>query len=114
MATRDKRRRWTPRRKRQAATDEDASPGGEKASKPEEPETAPAIKKGIYLSALIYVEGVQPAPEDFTPVATGALKEALESALKQGNSAVKMTLKKIEPRTDIEQDDGEKEEKFQF
>jgi hypothetical protein len=76
------------------------------------------IRKGIYLSALIYVEGDMPAPEDFISPTTKALKSVLEGALKGEHDGLSMTLKKVEVRNDVEQDEedeGEvREEKFQF
>ena len=83
-------------------------------------QTKPAnvIRKGIYLSALIYVEGDLPAADDFIAPATNALKSVLDEALKGEHGGLSMTLKKVEVRNDVEQDDevGEKreEEKFQF
>ena len=76
------------------------------------------IRKGIYLSALVYVEGDMPAPEDFISPTTKALKSVLEGALKGEHDGLSMTLKKVEVRNDVEQDEedeGEvREEKFQF
>ena len=91
-------------------------------SPPVEPgRPASVIRKGIYLSALIYVEGDLPAPDDFISPATNALKSVLGEALKDEHDGLSMTLKKVEVRNDIEQDDEEEEakgeeqeEKFQF
>lgn len=74
---------------------------------------APTIRKGIYLSALIYAEGEQAAPEDFAATATAALKDALGEAFKTNPGGLNMTLKKVEVQNDVEQEDIE-EEKFQF
>ena len=80
----------------------------------------PTIRKGIYLSALIYIEGDQPAPEDFTDLTTSALKKKLASAFEGGQDGLTMTLKKVETVNDVEEEDEEdsspegEEEKFQF
>lgn len=83
----------------------------------------PAIRKGIYLSALIYIEGDQSAPEDFTTLTTSALKERLASAFEGEQDGLTMTLKKVEVVNDVEEDEEdsspegegeEEEEKFQF
>jgi len=112
MATRDKRRRWSwkGRSGRKArATQSDAKPNTEK-----KPEVEATIKKGIYLSALVYIEGEQAAPADFTTAATTALKEKLHAAF-DAEGDLRITLKKVEVRNDIEEkDEGEREEKFQF
>jgi hypothetical protein len=71
------------------------------------------MRKAIYLSVLIYVEGEQPPPEDFAALSTSALKKRLTEALKGDHDGLSMTLKKVEPRHDVEED-GEEEEKFQF
>jgi len=87
------------------------------AAQPTKPdiETPPTIRKGIYLSALIYVEADQPPAEDFTAAATSALKDAFQAALKETSSGLTMTLKKVEVRNDVEEDKVESsEEKFQF
>jgi hypothetical protein len=79
----------------------------------------PTIRKGIYLSALIYIEGDQPAPEDFTALTTSALKKRLASAFEGEQEGLTMTLKKVEVVNDVEEEDAEdkpqeEEEKFQF
>jgi hypothetical protein len=77
----------------------------------------PTIRKGVYLSALIYIEGDQPAPEDFTALTTSALKKRLASAFEGEQDGLAMTLKKVEVVNDIEEEDAEdrpQEEKFQF
>ena len=79
-----------------------------------------SIRKGVYLSALIYVEGDQAPAENFTALATSALKDALTSALKVGaqrrHGGLSMTLKSVDAVNDVEQDDGQsaKSKKFQF
>ena len=128
MATKNKhpRRKW-----RRPGTEPTQPTQPEQAQAPaaaeqEQVEAAPAseakpsnvIRKGIYLSALIYVEGDMPAPDDFISPATKVLKSVLEDALKGEHDGLSMTLKKVEVRNDIEQDeeaegDGQ-EEKFQF
>jgi hypothetical protein len=89
------------------------------AAPTEQPKPANVIRKGIYLSALIYVEGDMPAPDDFISSATNALKSVLDEALKGEHDGLSMTLKKVEVRNDVEQEDEEGkdssgEEKFQF
>ena len=77
----------------------------------------PTIRKGIYLSALIYIEGDQPAPEDFTALTTDALKKRLASAFEGEQDGLAMTLKKVEVVNDVEEEHAEdkpQEEKFQF
>jgi hypothetical protein len=82
----------------------------------------PVIRKGIYLSALIYIEGDQPAPEDFAALTISALKQVLNRCLQgeHDHQGLSMTLKRLEVRHDIEQngeeEEGEegREEKFQF
>jgi hypothetical protein len=71
------------------------------------------------LSALIYIEGDMPAPDDFISPTTKALKSVMEQALEGEHGGLSMTLKKVEVQNDVEQDDEEaedsgKEEKFQF
>jgi hypothetical protein len=79
----------------------------------------PTIRKGIYLSALIYIEGDQPAPDNFTSLTASALKKRLASAFEGEQDGLTMTLKKVEVVNDVEEDDTEdklqqEEEKFQF
>jgi len=125
MAARDKRRRWSPRRRRNPTPSAPTEPKPEPDKTPEVKAKAGAdeksgaetvIKKGIYLSALIYVEGEQAAPEDFAALTTAALKEKLKAALERDDSGLRMSLKKIEAQNDVEEDEakGQGEEKFQF
>jgi hypothetical protein len=112
-----KSRAGAPRSKAPMETEETASETAEetettKAKEPERP--SDTVRKAIYLSALIYVEGDQPAPEDFAAVATSAVKEELSAAFKDGHNGLTMTLKKVEVRNDIEENGEEEEEKFQF
>lgn len=81
-----------------------------------QPKTPVAINKGIYLSALIYIEGEQAPADNFTAAATTALKERLGQAFGPGPDGLSFSLKKVEEKTDVEQDDdhGNKVEKFQF
>ncbi len=89
---------------------------------PQDASTPPVIRKGIYLSALIYVEGDQPAPEDFAALTTSVLRRVLNRCLQgghEGHEGLTMTLKRLEVRHDIEQNGEEegdegREEKFQF
>jgi hypothetical protein len=77
-----------------------------------------AIRKGIYLSALIYVEGDQAPASDFATPAKAALTNVLSKALKGKHGGLSMALKKIEVRNDVEDedpgDDGGKGGKFEF
>lgn len=112
-------REATPSQQEQVTAQADRSAQAEPAPA-EEPEAKPTIRKGIYLSALIYVEGDMPAPDDFIGPATNALKPVLEQALKGEHDGLSMALKKVEVRNDVEQEaeegEGEEqpEEKFQF
>jgi hypothetical protein len=79
------------------------------------------MRKGIYLSALIWVEGDWPAARDFAAPAKAAVKDALSSALEGEHDGLTLRLKGLEVRTDVEEDGegGEvagkpKEEKFEF
>src|SRR5687768_4640094 len=105
MAARDKRRRWSPRRKRNRTTSAPTEPkpapnktpeATPKAASDEKSGAEPVMKKGIYLSALIYIEGEQAAPDDFAALSTAALKEKLKAALERDDSGLRMSLKKIE------------------
>jgi hypothetical protein len=87
-------------------------------SKAQKAQDSPAtIRKGIYLSALIYVEGDQAPATDFATPAKAALRDALSNALKGDHGGLNMTLKKIEVRNDVEDEDagdGDKGSKFEF
>ncbi len=110
MATRDKRRGWGLGRRRSKANpvQKELESGQDK-----QPATEPPIKKGIYLSALIYIEGEQAAPADFDSTAIDALKKKLSTAFSiEGD--LRMTVKKIGVQNDVEEEAGEGEEKFQF
>src|SRR5438105_2901932 len=109
------------------ATKSKASKPAKSAGTPSTPSTSSApsraaqqpatIPKGVYLSALIYVEGDQAPASDFTALATSALKDALSSALKGDHGGLSMTLKSVDVQNDVEQDGGEqasKQPKFQF
>jgi hypothetical protein len=80
------------------------------------------MRKGIYLSALIWVEGDWPAARDFASPAKAAAKGALSQALEGEHDGLTLRLKSLEVRTDVEEDNGEdedaagkpKEEKFEF
>ncbi|HEX8228230.1 MAG TPA: hypothetical protein VF826_02830 [Chloroflexia bacterium] len=132
MATRGKsrRRKWrksapeqSPLPKQEQTQAPPAPPAEEKAAEPasaEQTKPTNVIRKGIYLSALIYVEGDMPAPDDFISPTTKALKSVLDGALKGEHDGLSMTLKKVEVRNDVEQEDEEEgesngeDEKFQF
>lgn len=76
------------------------------------------IRKGIYLSALIYIEGDLAAADDFIGPATTTLKSVLNNALSGAHGGLTMTLKQVEVRNDVEQGDtaegSRAGEKFQF
>jgi hypothetical protein len=98
------------RRKREAPT-ESTKQGTEK-------EAAPApIRKGIYFSALIYVEGEQAPADNFDTPALEALRKALETVLKGEHGGLEMSLKRLQIENSVESDDGEPEgnkERFSF
>lgn len=82
-------------------------------------ESPTAIRKGIYLSALIYVEGAQPPAADFAALAKSALTNTLSQALQTGHDGLSMKLRKLEVQNDVEEDNegqesGEKGGKFEF
>ena len=97
---------------------EDKVEKGDKAEKDTEGEQT--IRKGIYLSALIFVEGEWPAARDFAGPAKSAVKGALSQAFEGAHDGLTIRLKELEVRNDVEEDGGEDagepkgEEKFQF
>ena len=65
---------------------------------------APAtMRKGVYLSALIYVEGDQAPADDFTAAAKSAVSDALAKCAPSGYT---ITLKKAQAQNDVEEDDA--------
>jgi hypothetical protein len=99
------------------------------------PPPAPAtMKKGIYLSALIYVEGFQAPADDFNSFSISLLKKHLNECFAAPHDGVAMTLKSVDVQNDVETEDSsesgdagekksapstdkgrkKKEEKFQF
>ena len=84
------------------------------------------IRKGVYLSALVYVEGYQKPPDDFNSTTITALKKMLNDCLASPPDGLTMKLKSVDVQNDVEQDDDgggdtksvtpskKKEEKFQF
>ena len=117
MATGNRRRSWGLWKRRKKANQVKKAT---EAQQDEEPAVETVIKKGIYLSALIYVEGEQAAPADFDSVALEAAKKKLATAF-EGDGDLHMSVKKIEIKNDVEEDDEEGnekdkkgEEKFQF
>ena len=107
------------KRERRAERTESASREGRATTTRQEPaeEEPPAkIRKGIYLSALIYVEGEQAPAENFSSTAKSALREALDGE----HNGLTITLKKLEAQTDVEQEEEQEEskskgeEKFEF
>ena len=61
------------------------------------------IRKGIYLSALIYIEGNQAPAANFSAVAKSALKARLMSD--SGQDGLTVSLRKIEEQTNMEEKD---------
>ena len=107
FARRKKRERKTERA--QAASREDRAKSTRQEPAKEEPPAK--IRKGIYLSALIYVEGEQAPAENFSATAKAAVRQALEGE----HDGLTITLKKLEAKSDVEQEDeGKGEEKFEF
>ena len=112
-------------RKAKARNRDNVSGGTEaKGAKQGQAQSAPAtIRKGIYLSALIYIEGDAPPAQNFNALAKVALADRLASKHDPEHDALEMTLKKVEEKTDVEEDgneesdagkDKDKEEKFEF
>jgi hypothetical protein len=123
MATRNKQTRIGQQsRKTEQEQKLPAPPAGLPANYPRQGSTP--MHKGVYLSALIYIEGYQPAQEDFAALATSALKKALGACLGDLQDKMTATLKSIDVRNNAEdeEDSGEhksgagtnKDEKFQF
>jgi hypothetical protein len=113
MATRSKSPRQSKRK---------AEGGADKAaSTPSEPEDSPAtIRKGIYLSTLIYVEGDQAPAEDFAAAAKRALQEAISGAQESVPGGLRITVKSVRVQNDVEEDDQDaatapaKKDEFEF
>lgn len=57
-----------------------------------------AIRKGIYLSALVYIEGMQAPAEDFAALARSALAEALQGE----HNGLTVTLKNSHVENNVE------------
>src|SRR2546423_10755477 len=79
-------------------------------------QTPATMRKGIYLSALIYIEGDQPPAENFNAHAKAALKDRLDGKNSPEYAGLTMTLKKVEEQTDVEEDGKESDKggKFEF
>jgi len=71
---------------------------------------AKKIRKGVYLSALIYVEGDQAPADDFNKLTTSTLKKVLGASFAAPQDGLTMTLKSVNVKNNVE-DEGEK---FQF
>jgi hypothetical protein len=95
--------------------------------KPDRPEQAAEgegeepMRKGVYLSALIWVAGEWPAARDFVGPAKAAVREALYEAFEEERDGLTLRLKGLEARNDVEEDGEEdeavgkrEEEKFEF
>lgn len=112
MRARKGKREREPERKpieKEKPADADEKP--EQADKADEGEQI--IRKGIYLSALIWVEGDWPAPRDFIGPAKAAVREALSKAFEGEHDGLTLRLKRLEVRNDVEEDE-EDGEKFEF
>ena len=86
------------------------------------------IRKGVYLSALIYVEGDQAPADDFNSLTISTLKKGLGDYFATPHDGLTMTLKSVNVQNNAEDgsdsgdsgDSGDKksggkqEEKFQF
>ena len=121
-------RKARPERKSKREPRAKEKPAAEQKPEQNEPsdEGEKAIRKGIYLSALIWVEGDWPAARDFMGPAKAAAKDALGRALEGEHDGLTLRLKGLEVRNDVEDDgdDGESEseaagkkedkEKFEF
>jgi hypothetical protein len=108
MATDDKRVRRVKAQKRKEEGAQETGKESEGSGEPEEPKS---IREGIYLSALIYVEGEQAPTEDFSPVAKAALRKALANE----PEGISMALKKVEVKNDVEAEEEVKRPlKFEF
>jgi hypothetical protein len=116
MSARKSKQKRAP--KREPPTNE--KPAAEEKPAPAEKgdEGEQTIRKGIYLSALIWVEGDWPAARDFAGPAKAAVRKAIEGAFEGEHDGLTLRLKKLEERTDIEENDGEgeqkEEKKFEF
>jgi hypothetical protein len=70
------------------------------------------IRKGVYLSALIYVEGDQAPAEDFNGLTTSTLKKILGDLFSTPHDGLTFALKVVNVKNNVEDEDLE--EKFQF
>jgi hypothetical protein len=68
------------------------------------------MHKGVYLSALIYVEGYQAPAGNFNDLTLSALKKNLGEYFTKPRDGLTMTLKSVNVKNNVE-DEGEK---FQF
>lgn len=117
MRARKAKQKRTPKRKRVSRTETTAPAAEEKPEQTTKGDDGEqTIRKGIYLSALIWVEGDWPAARDFTTPAKAAVRDAIENAFDGEHNGLTLKLRKLEVRTDVEEDDGEamQEEKFEF
>ncbi len=95
--------------------------GGSVAEPSDKSQTPASIRKGIYLSALIYIEGEQAPAANFNALAKAALTDRLAGKNSPEYAGLAMTLKKAEEQTDVAGDSGEGEsgkskkgDKFEF
>ena len=114
----------------QTAPGQPAQPSGVVPNSPQQAQDSntAAIRKGVYLSALIYVEGNQAPADDFNALSTSALKKNLSDFFASPHDGLTMTLKSVDVQNDVEADDGgpqdsgetaaagtkKKSDKFQF
>jgi len=73
------------------------------ASSEAQNQAAEMIKKGVYLSALIYVEGYQKPPDDFNTTTITALKKMLNDCLASPPDGLAMKLKSVDVQNDVEE-----------
>jgi hypothetical protein len=69
------------------------------------------IHKGVYLSALIYVEGSEDPSADFNSLTISALKANLNQFFAEAHDGLMMTLKNVNVENNIEE---ASKAKFQF
>jgi hypothetical protein len=65
------------------------------------------MKKGVYISALIYAEGYAAPTEDFNKSTIAIVKKLIGDCLDAPQDAVTLSLKSVDVQNDVEQDDGD-------
>ena len=82
----------------------------------------PTIRKGVYLSALIYIEGDSPPAQDFTTQAKSTLQKLLNDTFAKPHDDLNISLKRITVQNNIEDEEpdiaaskaNQKEDTFDF